>query len=98
MINGGTLSSTSLPALSNTTAATLCTVPPGVGSIIISNNCGSIAYIAAGVTASATAGFGIPNSTTVTIPMYPGSKGTTLSILTASAPTGPVSWLITTAQ
>lgn len=97
-INSGTLSSSSLPALSNTTAAQLCVVPSGVGTAIISNNCGSIAYVAAGVTATAADGFAIANGTTVSIPMYPGSKGATLSVLTASAPTGPVSWLITTAQ
>ena len=97
-ISSGTLSSTSLPALSNTTAAQLCVVPPGVGTIIISNNAGSIAYVAAGVTATTADGYAIPSGATITIPLYPGSKGTTLSVLTAAAPTGPVSWMISSAQ
>lgn len=97
-ISSGTLSTSSLPALSNTTAAQLCVVPSGVGTVLISNNAGSIAYVAAGVTATTADGYAIPNGATITIPLYPGSKGTTLSVLTASAPTGPVSWLISTAQ
>lgn len=101
MINGGSLSSTSTPALSNTTAATLCVVPPGVGTVIITNNCGQTVYIAAGVTATTANGFAIPTGgAPVSIPMYPGSKGTTLSVLAGAAPTAgaPVSWLISTAQ
>jgi hypothetical protein len=101
MILGGTISSTSLPALSASTAATLCTVPPGVGTVIISNNCGQTIYVTAGVTATVTNGFAIPNAAPpVEIPLYPGSKGTTLSVLAGTAPTAgaPVSWLISTAQ
>ena len=101
MINGGSISSTSLPALSAVTAATLCVVPPGVGTVIISNNCGQTVYITAGATATTANGFAIPNAAPpVAIPMYPGSKGTTLSVLAGTAPTAgaPVSWLITTAQ
>lgn len=101
MIEGGTLSNTSLPALSNSTAATLCTVPPGVCTVIISNNCGQTVYITAGKTATTTNGFAIPNNAPpVAIPMYPGSTGTTLSIIAGAAPTAgaPVSWLISTSQ
>lgn len=101
MINGGTLSSTSLPALSNSTAAVLCTVPPGVGAVIISNNCGQTVYVTAGKTATATNGFAIPNGAPpVVIPTFPGSAGTTLSVIAGAAPTAgaPVSWLITSGQ
>lgn len=100
-ISSGTLSSTSLPALSNTTAAQLCVVPPGVGTVIISNNCGQTIYVAAGVTATTTNGFAIPNAAPpVEIPVYPGSKGTTLSVIAGAAPTAgaPVSWMISSAQ
>jgi hypothetical protein len=99
MINGGSLTSTSLPALSNSTAAQLCVIPPGVGTVIISNNCGQIVYVTAGATATTTNGFAIPSGAPpVSIPTYPGSKGTTLSVIAAAAPTGPVSWLISSAQ
>lgn len=101
MISSGTISSTSLPALSNSTAAQLCVVPPGVGTLIISNNCGQTIYVAFGVTATATNGFAIPNAAPpVEIPTYPGSKGTTASVIAGSAPTAgaPVSWLFTSGQ
>jgi hypothetical protein len=100
-INGGSLSSTSTPALSNSTAATLCQVPPGVGVVIISNNSGATVYVTAGVTATTTNGFAIPTGAPpVTIPTYPGSKGTALSVIAGTAPTAsaPVSWLISSAQ
>lgn len=100
-LNSGTISSTSLPALSNTTAAQLCVVPPGPSTIIISNNCGQTIYVTAGVTATTTNGFAIPNAAPpVEITTYPGSKGTTLSVIAGAAPTAgaPVSWMISTPQ
>ena len=101
MIASGALSTTSLPALSNTTAATLCEVPPGAGAVVITNNCGATVYIAAGVTATTANGLAIPTGAPpVTIPLFPGSRGTTLSIIAGAAPTAgaPVSWLISTPQ
>lgn len=101
MINGGTLSSTSLPALSASTAAQLCVVPPGVNTVIISNNSGATVYITAGKTATTTNGFAIPTGgAPVAIPTYPGSAGTALSILAGTSPTAgaPVSWLISSGQ
>lgn len=100
-INGGTLSSTSTPALSNASAVQLCVVPPGVGTVILSNNSGATVYVAANVTATTTNGFAIPTGAPpVMIPVYPGSKGATLSVIAGTAPTAgaPVSWLISTAQ
>jgi hypothetical protein len=100
-INGGTLSTTSSPALSNSSAVTLCTVPPGVGAVVISNNCGQTVYVTAGKTATTTNGFAIPNGAPpVTIPLFTGSAGTTFSVIAAAAPTAsaPVSWLISTAE
>jgi hypothetical protein len=76
-------------------------VPPGVGAVVISNNSGATVYIAAGATATTTYGFAIPTGAPpVTIPTYPGSRGTVLSIIAGSAPTAgaPVSWLISSAQ
>ena len=100
-INGGTISSTSTPALSDSASVQLCTVPPGVGAVVISNNCGQTVYITAGVAATTTNGFAIPNAAPpVTIPMYPGSQGTVLNVIAATSPTSgaPVSWLVSTAQ
>jgi hypothetical protein len=96
-ISSGTLSSTSSPALSNASAVTLCTVPPGEATVIISNNSGATVYVAAGVTATTANGFAIPTGAPpVPIPTYPTSTGTTLSIIAGTAPTAgaPVSWLI----
>jgi len=104
MIDGGSLTGSSLPALSTTVAAQLCTVPPGVGAVVISNTCGATIYVAAGVTASQTGqinGFAIPTGAPpVTIPTFPGSKGTTLSVIVATGGTisGAVSWLVSSAQ
>ena len=100
-INGGSLTSSSLPALSLTVAATLCQVPPGVGAVIVSNTSGATVFITAGVTATQTNGFAIPNNAPpVTIPTYPGSKGTFLSVIVATGGTisGAVSWITTSAQ
>lgn len=100
-ISGGTISSTSSPALSNAAAVTLCTVPPGVGTLIISNNCGQIVYVTIGATATTTNGFAIPNGAPpVQVPLYPGSKGGTVSVIAAAAPTAsaPVSWLFSSGQ
>lgn len=100
-INGGSISSTSSPALSDSASVQLCTVPPGVGAVLISNNSGATVYITAGVAATATNGFGIPTGAPpVEIPMFPGSKGTVLNVIAATSPTSgaPVSWLTSTAQ
>lgn len=100
-INGGTLSSTSNPALSNSSAAQLCVVPPGVGAVVISNNSGATVYVTAGKTATTANGFAIPTGAPpVTIPTFAGSAGTTLSVIAGTAPTAgaPVSWLISSAQ
>ena len=102
-INGGSLSSTSLPALSTTVSAVLCPVPPGVGAVVISNNSGATIFVTAGVAANQTNGFGIPTGAPpVMIPTYPGSRGTTLNVIVATGGTvtgtGTVSWLTTSAQ
>lgn len=100
-INGGTVSSTSSPALTNASSIALCVVPPGASTVIISNNCGQIIYVTAGKAATVTNGFAIPNGAPpVEIPLYPGSQGTTLNVIAAAAPTAgaPVSWLISSAQ
>lgn len=100
-INAGQLSSGSLPALSTSTSALLCTVPPGVGTVVVSNTCGGTVYVTAGVAASSTNGFAIPNNAPpVNIPTYPGSKGTTLNVIVATGTsiTGSVSWLISSGQ
>jgi hypothetical protein len=101
MIDGGSLTGSSLPALSTTVAAQLCTVPPGVGAVVISNTCGATVFVTAGVAATQTNGFAIPNNAPpVTIPTFPGSKGTTLSVIVITAGTinGAVSWFVSSAQ
>lgn len=98
MINGGSLSGTSTPVLGGT-AVTLCQVPPGDGTVIISNTSGGTVYIAAGVTATAANGFAIPTGAPpVMIPTYPGSKGTTLSVIAPGTVSGALSWLVSSAQ
>lgn len=100
-INGGSLSSTSAPALSSGAAAQLCVVPPGVGTVLISNNSGATVYVTAGKTATTANGFAIPTGAPpVAIPVYPGSQGVALSVIAGTAPTAgaPVSWMISTAQ
>lgn len=99
-INGGNVSSTTTPALTNASAINLCTVPPGVCSVIIRNDSGATVYITAGVTATTSNGFGVATGASITIPMYAGSRGTTLSVIAGTAPTAgsPLSWLISSAQ
>lgn len=99
-INGGSIGGSSSPALSASTSAVVCPVPPGVGTVIVSNTSGVTVYLAAGVAATATNGFAIPTGAPpVEIPMYPGSKGTTFNVLAGSGSiTGSVSWLVSTAQ
>jgi hypothetical protein len=97
-INGGSLTSSSTPVLGST-AVTLCQVPPGVGAVVISNNSGGTVYIAAGVTATANNGFAIPTGAPpVTIPTFPGSRGTTLSVIAPGTVSGALSWLVSSAQ
>lgn len=98
MINAGNISTTTLPALSNSSAVNLCTVPPGPGTVLITNNCGATVYIAVGATATTSDGFAIATGTSVTIPTYAGSKGGTVSVIAGTAPTAsaPLSWLIST--
>lgn len=101
MINAGQLSSSSLPALSTSVSALLCTVPPGPSTVIISNTCGGTVYVTAGVTATSTNGFAIPNNAPpVEFNTYPGSKGTVLNVIVATGTsiTGSVSWLISNGQ
>lgn len=82
-----------------TSSQNLVFVPPGVGSVTITNVSGVTVYIGTG-TVTTGDGFPIPNNAPpVTFPTYPGSKGAQLTVIGGSGSiTGPVGWLLSTAQ
>lgn len=85
---------------STSSSTPLCTVPPGVGTVVISNTSGATVLVAVG-TATQTNGFAIPTGAPpVTFATYPGSRGAALSVIgaTGGTVTGVVSWLISSGQ
>lgn len=86
---------------STSTSAPLCTIPPGVGTVVISNTSGATVIVAAAATATQTNGITIPTGAPpVTFATYPGSRGAALSIIgaTGGTVTSVVSWLISSGQ
>jgi hypothetical protein len=79
-------------------AALLCTVPPGVGSVTISVAAANTTFVYVGTTSSVTAtnGAAIIGGSSVTIPLYPGSKGTPLYAIGSVAGPTPVGVFIST--
>lgn len=78
----------------------LCTIPPGVGTVVISNTSGATVLVAVG-TATQTNGFAIPTGAPpVAFPSYPGSRGAALGVvgIAGGTVTGVVSWLISSGQ
>ena len=84
----------------NGTSTLLVNVPPGVATVVISNVSGATVYVGAGPNpATTTNGFAIPTGAPpVTFPTYPGSTGSQLQVIAGGAVTGPVSFIISTAQ
>lgn len=84
----------------SSTSEPLCSVPPGVYNLSISNVSGVTVYVTAGVTATATNGFAIPTGAPpIVIDGYPGSRGVQLNVVAPTGTvTGVVSWLISTPQ
>jgi len=91
---------TPIPGSVTNSAAKLCTVPPGVGSVTITVAAANttIVYIGVVSTTTATNGAAIVGGSSVTIPMYPGSKGTDLYAIANVAGPTPVGVFISTAQ
>lgn len=100
-ITGGSISTTSSPALSSASSAQLCTVPAGVGTLVLSNNSGAVVYYAFGSAATTTDGVAIASGgPPIVIQCYPGSKSVVVNVIAATAPTAsaPVSWLFSSGQ
>ena len=78
----------------------LATIPPGVGSVTITVAAASstIIYIGTGSPVTATNGAPIAGGSTVTIPTFPGSAGTTLYAIGSVAGPTPVGVFISTAS
>jgi hypothetical protein len=80
-----------------TGAVPLVLVPPGVGSVTISVAAANTVFVYIGTSSnvSATNGAAIIGGSSVTIPMYPGSKGSQLYAIASGAAT-PVGVIVST--
>lgn len=80
------------------TAVPLCAVPPGVGSVTVTVAAANTVFVYVGKSSSVTVGNGAPivGGSAVTIPMYPGSAGTTLYAIGSVAGPTPVGVFIST--
>lgn len=88
-----------IPGLVGTSAVPLCTIPPGVGSVTISVAAANTVFVYVGTASTVTAsnGAAIVGGSSVTIPLYPGSRGTPLYAI-ASAASTPVGVFISTSS
>lgn len=89
---------TPIPGSVPNTAVKLCDVPPGVGSVTITVAAANTVFVYVGVspTVTVTDGAAIVGGSTVTIPTYPGSHGTTLYAIGSVAGPTPVGVFIST--
>lgn len=89
---------TPVPGSITNSASRLCTVPPGVGSVTITVAAVNTTFVYIGTTSGVTTSNGAPivGGATVTIPMYPGSKGTELYAIANVAGPTPVGVFIST--
>jgi len=89
-----------IPGSVTNSAAKLCTVPPGVGTVTITVAAVNTTIVYIGVASGTTVTNGAPivGGSTVTIPMYPGSKGTDLYAIANVAGPTPVGVFISTAS
>jgi hypothetical protein len=87
-----------IPGSVPNTAVLLCTVPPGVGSVTISVAAANTTFVYVGTTNTVTStnGAAIVGGSSVTIPTYPGSKGTQLWAIGSVAGPTPVGVFIST--
>jgi hypothetical protein len=79
-------------------ATSLCVVPPGPCTVILSNTGGATAYVgvaATGGTLTSSNGFPLPSGGyPVPLPGYAGAKGGTLSVVTAGTNSSTVGWIV----
>lgn len=89
-----------LPGAVTNSAALLCTVPSGVGSVTISVAAPNTTLVYIGTASGVTAanGAAIAGGSSVTIPLYPGSHGTQLYAIGSVAGPTPVGVFISTAS
>lgn len=80
-----------------TSAVPLVLVPPGVGSVTLTVAAANTVFVYVGTSASVTVGNGAPivGGATVTLPLYPGSRGVQLYAIASAAAT-PVGVFIST--
>jgi hypothetical protein len=79
----------SIPATTTVTTSALavCTVPPGACTVVLSNTGTNAAAIGTSSSVTSSTGFPLPAGATVTIPGFPGSKGTTLYAISSGTAT-----------
>lgn len=89
-----------IPGSVPNTAVKLCDVPPGTGSVTITVAAANTTFVYIGTTSGVTTanGAALIGGSSTTIPMYPGSKGTTLYAIGSVAGPTPVGVFISTAQ
>lgn len=89
---------TPIPASVPNTAVKLADIPPGVGSVTITVAAANTTFVYVGVASTVTTANGAPiaGGSTVTLPLYPGSKGTTLYGIGSVAGPTPVGVFIST--
>lgn len=78
-------------------AQSLCVIPPGPCTVIMSNAGPATAYvgIAGGGSLTSLNGFPLPSGgLPVAIPGYPGAEGGTLSAVCAGTATSTVGWIV----
>jgi hypothetical protein len=91
---------TAVPGSVTNASAKLCTVPPGTGSVTITVAAPNTTFVYIGTAGpvSATNGAPIAGGSSVTIPLFPGSRGTDLYAIGSVAGPTPVGVFISTAQ
>lgn len=89
-----------IPGSVPNTAVKLCDVPPGAQSVTITVAAANttFVYVGTGSGVTTTSGAAIIGGSSVTIPCYSGSKGTTLYAIGSVAGPTPVGVFISTAQ
>ena len=87
-----------IPGSVTNASARLCTVPPGVGSVTITVAAANttIVYFATASPATATNGAPVVGGASITIPMFPGSRGTEVFATGSVAGPTPVGVFIST--
>lgn len=88
-----------IPGSVTNTSAKLCDVPPGTGAVTITVAAANtvFVYVGTGTPVTVTNAAPIVGGSTVTIPLFPGSKGETLYAIGSVAGPTPIGVFISTA-